>query len=113
MSVFVWCERLVPEIFHDFVALTLICSNFLYYSPLFVFSLFFAIFSDFLRHGFSRTHNSIPRLICWVLSVRNHVYCEKPPISSVPDRSRGKRFPKSSRGMTPHVKSSLERRRGL
>jgi len=45
--------------------------------------------------------------------VRNHVYCEKPPISSVPDRSRGKRFPKSSRGMIPHVKSSLERRRGL
>ena len=30
-------ERLVPEIFHDFVALTLICSDYLYYSPLFIF----------------------------------------------------------------------------
>jgi len=45
ICLYLYGERLVPEIFHDFVALTLICSDFLYYSPLFVFSLFFAIFS--------------------------------------------------------------------
>jgi capsule polysaccharide modification protein KpsS len=43
-------ERLVPEIFHDFVALTSICVTFLYYLPIFC---FFLIFPDFLRHRFS------------------------------------------------------------
>ena len=37
ICLYLYGERLVPEIFHDFVALTLICSDYLYYSPHFIF----------------------------------------------------------------------------